>query len=178
MSANAIAQALDAMTARFTDMPEKARIQVPAAVSTLKTGLVCQTRGPNGEAITTDMSPAMGGTGTAPNPGWLLRAAMSSCTATVIASRAAQLGITLTELEVSVHGDTDLRGLLGMDPTVSAAITNQVMKVRIASNNASAAVLDEIVHWAESHSPVGCTVCSGNPCTLEVEVLPSSGQCD
>ena len=174
MSANAIAQALDAMTARFTEMPEKARVQVPAAVSTMVSGLVCQTRGPNGESITTDMAPAMGGTGTAPNPGWLLRAAMSSCTATVIASRAAQMGVPLTELEVSVQGETDLRGLLGLDPTVSAAITNQVMRVRIASSNASAEVLEEIVRWAEAHSPVGCTVCSGNECALEVEVLPSA----
>ena len=98
---------------------------------------------------------------------------VSSCAATGIASRAARLGITLSTLEVSVQGETDLRGLLGLDPSVSAAITNQVMKVRIASSDATPEVLRDIVEWAEAHSPVGCTVCSGNEYRLEVEVLSS-----
>lgn len=172
MPANPIAQALDALSARFTAMPEAAKVKAPPAVSTLVSGLVCETRGPNGELIKTDMPAAMGGTGTAPNPGWLLRAALSSCAATGIASRAAQLGVTLTTLEVSVQGEADLRGVLGLDPSVSAAMTGQVMKVKIASEDAAPEVLAEIVRWAEDHSPVGCTVCGGNEYSLEVEVLP------
>lgn len=171
MTAHPIAQALDALRARFTAAPEKARVQTPAAVSTLVGGLVCETRGPNGESIKTDMAPAMGGTGSAPNPGWLMRAAMASCTATMIASRAAQRGVTLTALEVSVQGETDLRGMLGLDPDISAAMTHQVMRVRIASDNTARDDLEALVRWAEAHSPVGCTVCSGLGCALEVEVV-------
>jgi len=47
------------------------------------------------------MSKELGGGGSAPSPGWLLRAALASCDATVIAIRAAQLGVTPTALEVT-----------------------------------------------------------------------------
>ena len=54
--------------------------------------------GSHGETVITDMPTAMGGDGAGPNPGWLLRASMASCTATAIAMRAARLGITLSRL--------------------------------------------------------------------------------
>ncbi|MEO7244375.1 MAG: OsmC family protein [Rubrivivax sp.] len=173
MSANTIGEALDALSARFTAMPEAARVKTPAAVSTLVSGLVFETRGPNGELIRTDVPAPMGGTGTGPNPGWLMRAALASCAATGIASRAARLGVKLKALEVSVQGEADLRGALGLDPSVSAAFTGQVMKVKIASDDATPQVLEEIVRWAEEHSPVGRTLCSGNNYAVEIDVLPN-----
>jgi uncharacterized OsmC-like protein len=53
----------------------------------------------------------MGGAAAGPNPGWLLRSALASCSATVIAMRAASLGMALESLEVTVETDSDLRGL-------------------------------------------------------------------
>jgi len=64
----------------------------------------------------------MGGGGTAPNPGWLMRAALASCNATGIATQAAKAGIPLTRLEVSVSSETDGRGVLGLDERISPAM--------------------------------------------------------
>jgi len=172
MPTNEISRALDALSARFTAAPDAARIKGTPAVARITEGLVCEARGPSGEYIKTDMPPSMGGSGTAPNPGWLLRASMASCTAIMIASRAARLGVPLSFLEVSVNGDSDLRGMLGLDPDVSAGQSNLTMKVRVASADATPQALEEIVRWAEGHSPVGCTVCSGCSTELQVEVLP------
>jgi hypothetical protein len=32
--------------------------------------------------------------------------------------------------------------------------------------------LEELVHWADAHSPVGCTICSDEGYELQVEVVP------
>lgn len=173
MSGEAIKQALEKLDARYTAQPETARVKSAPATARLISGLVCETVGPNGERVVTDMPPAMGGTATGPNPGWLLRAAMASCAATVIASRAARLGIGLKMLEVSVHAESDLRGVLGLDPGTSARMLGQRMKVRIASDDASAQALEDLVRWADAHSPVGCTICSNEGYALQVEVVPA-----
>lgn len=99
----------------------QARSTDSAATATLVDRLVVRVTGPRGETITTDMVPSVGGTATAPSPGWLLRAAEASCVVTLIAMRAAVLGITLDELEVSVDSESDDRGLLGIDDDVPAA---------------------------------------------------------
>jgi uncharacterized OsmC-like protein len=117
------------------------------------------------------MPPALGGAASAPNPGWLLRGALASCTATVIAMRAAKLGIALERLEVTAETDSDLRGILGMDERVSAGHHSVRMKVKIASPSAAPQALRELVEWAEAHSPVGCTLKGAPKSSLEIEVL-------
>ena len=119
------------------------------------------------------MPPAMGGTAAGPNPGWLLRSALASRTATVIAMRAAKLGVTLDTLEVTAESDSDNRGILGPDESVSAGLGAVRTKVKIGGN-AGPDALREIVAWADAHSPVGCTVRRASACSLEVEVRPSS----
>lgn len=117
--------------------------------------------------------PAMARAKNAPataNPGWLLRGALASCTATVIAMRAAKLGIALQALEVSVESESDSRGILALDDKVSAALGSVRTKVKVRGD-ADAATLRELVAWAEAHSPVGCTVRQPAACSLEVEVL-------
>ena len=113
----------------------------------------------------------MGGNASGPNPGWLLRGAMASCTATVIAMRAAKLGVVLTSLEVTVETDSDLRGILGLDDDVSAGHGPVRMKVEISAPTVSPDVLREIVAWADRHSPVTCTVRQAPQCSLEIRVV-------
>jgi uncharacterized OsmC-like protein len=119
----------------------------------------------------TDMPPPLGGEGSAPNPGWLLRAALASCNATMIAMRAAQLGITLETLEVTVMGESDVRGLLGTDETVSAGLFGLRTHVKIGAIGASPEQIHQIVSWAEAHSPIGCTVRDAQTTAVEVEVV-------
>jgi uncharacterized OsmC-like protein len=104
------------------------------------------------------MPAPLGGGATAPTPGWLLRAALANCDATVIAMRAAQLGIALERLEVTVSSTSDDRGILGISESVPAGPLSMRVSIRIAAGGVTAEELRELVHWGEEHSPVGDTV--------------------
>lgn len=166
-----IREALERLGASISVQPAKARAKNAPATARLTEGLRCELSGPYNERLVTDMPPAMGGTASGPNPGWLLRGALASCTATVIAMRAAKLGVVLSNLEVTVETDSDLRGILGLDENVSAGHGPVRMKVRIGSGSASSEALREIVAWADAHSPVTCTVRGSPACSLEIEVV-------
>ena len=166
-----VKEAMDKLSAALSADPAKARAKNVPATARLVEGLRCELSGPYNERLITDMAPAMGGAASGPNPGWLLRGALASCTATVIAMRAAKLGVDLDSLEVTVETDSDLRGILGLDENVSAGHGPVRIKVRIGAPNASPEVLREIVTWADSHSPVTCTVREAPACSLEIEVV-------
>jgi uncharacterized OsmC-like protein len=170
MSVPRIREAIERTSAAISADPAKARAKNAPATARLTEGLQCEVSGPYGEKLRTDMPPAMGGAAAAPNPGWVLRGAMASCTATVIAMRAAKLGVALKTLEVTVESESDNRGILGLDAAVSAGLSAVRTRVKIAGD-ADAAVLRDVVAWGEAHSPVGCTVRHGPACSLEVEVV-------
>ena len=165
-----IKQAIETLSAGIAADPAKAKAKGMAATARLVDGLRCEITGFGDQPFASDMPSAMGGESSAPNPGWYLRSAMASCTATVIAMRAAKLGVELSQLEVTVDGESDLRGILGMDEKVSAGQSAMRMKVKIAAHGASPQALREIVSWAEAHSPVSCTVRKAPALSLEVEV--------
>jgi len=80
-------------------------------------------------------------------------------------------GVTLTLLEVSVSSESDSRGLLGSDASVSAGLFGLRTHVKIGAEDATADQLREIVQWADVHSPVGCTIRQSPMNAIEVEVL-------
>ena len=158
MENSAIATALNSLSQAFETNPEKARARYASATATLVNGLKCRVTGPSGEGIETDMPGSMGGGGSSPNPGWFFRASLAACCTTMIAAQAARLGIALTELQVAVSGEGDHRGMLGIGGNVSAGHSAIRTDVRIAAENASPDQLEQLVRWADEHSPVGCTV--------------------
>ena len=166
-----IAEAIQKLSAALSADPAKARARNMPATARLIDGVRCEVTGPYGQKLVTDMPPAMGGEASGPNPGWLLRGALASCTATVIAMRAAKLGITLSRLEVDVETDSDLRGILGLDEDISAGHGPVRIKIKVGAPNVSPDVLREIVEWADRHSPVNCTVRQAPECLLEIEVV-------
>jgi uncharacterized OsmC-like protein len=170
MSTSNIAESIRKLSETITADPSKARAKNAPATARLVDGLKFELTGPYNEPLVTDMAPAVGGTASGPNPGWLMRGAMASCTATVIAMRAAKLGIDLENLEVTAETDSDLRGILGLDESVTAGHGPVRIKVKISSPNAAPDVLRELVEWADGHSPVTCTVRNGPECKLEIEV--------
>ena len=125
--------------------------------------------GPAGETLLTDMPAGVGGGATAPNPGWLMRAALASCNATCIAMRAARQGVNLTKLEVTVSSESDNRGMLGLDESVSAGLQDLRVQVHISAPGTSAEELGELARWACSHSPVGCTDAPSARVEVQVE---------
>jgi uncharacterized OsmC-like protein len=171
MSAVNINEAIEKTSRMLAEQPEKAKSKNVPATARLLDGLRCEVTGPNGETLHTDMPPAMGGAASAPNPGWVLRAAVASCTATVIAMRAARLGIDLTTLEVTIESYSDNRGLLGLDDKISAGLSSLQTRVKIGAADAPADHLREIAQWGDRHSPVACTTRIPPGFALEVEVV-------
>ena len=90
-----------------------------------------------------------------------MRAGLAACIATMIATRAAQLGITLDLLEVTILSEVDYRGVLGLDDSVIPAMTNLRPEIKISAAGVPQAVLSEIVRWGEEHSPVARTIKAG-----------------
>jgi uncharacterized OsmC-like protein len=171
MSAVNIRDALEKLDHAIATDPGKARAKGTPATARLVEGLRCEVTGPKGETVYSDMPAPMGRAASAPNPGWLLRGAMASCTATCIAMRAARLGIALKTLEITVESDSDHRGILGLDDRISAGYSALRMRARIGAEGVGPAELRALVEWSDAHSPVGCTVRQAPPISLEVEVV-------
>ena len=171
MTLSPIASAWNNFSETIRAHPEKGRAKYAPATAALVNGLKCRVTGPSGERIETDMPAALGGSGSGPNPGWFFRASLAACCATVIAAQAARLGIHLAKLEVTVEGEGDNRGMLGLDDTISAGHSAIRTHVRISAQNAGFEELEKLVQWAAAHSPVGCTVHNAPTSTLNVEVI-------
>ena len=155
MDADRIKQSVQALQDFFAADPQRAVSADKSATATIESGLRARAIGPKGECLVTDMPAGIGGENTAPTPGWYLRAALANCDATMIALRAAQLGIALTKLEVTVDSDSDNRGLISEGTEIPPGPLGFHITVRIAADGVSAEALRDLVRWAESHSPVG-----------------------
>jgi uncharacterized OsmC-like protein len=165
-----IQQSIEGVIRFYSEHPEKALSTDKAAVAVIQEGLRCKAEGPNGAVLISDMPRGIGGGGAAPTPGWFFRAALATCDATVIAMRAAQLGVVLTRLKVTVDSQSDDRGLLGVGDAVPPGPLSMRVHVLIAAEGASPDQLRQIVEWAESHSPVGDAVRRAIPSSTEVEI--------
>ncbi|MBS0343882.1 MAG: OsmC family protein [Proteobacteria bacterium] len=165
-----IRQAIEGVAGFFTKHPEKALSTDTAAVATIEDGLRCRAVGSNGAILVTDMPKGIGGGGAAPTPGWYLRAALATCDATVIALRAAQLGIVLSQLEVTVDSVSDDRGILGLGDDIPAGPQSMRVRVLIAAEGVAPEMLCHIVEWAVSHSPVADAVRRAIPSIMEISI--------
>jgi uncharacterized OsmC-like protein len=164
-----IREAIEKVSKIIADQPEKARAKNAPATAVFEGELRCRVIGPAGETLQTDMPVSVGGGATAPAPGWLMRAALASCNATCIAMRAAQLGVNLTKLEVTVSSETDNRGMLGLNDGISAGMQGLRSQVKISAPGMSAEELKKLVHWGASHSPVGCT--NATSANVDIEIV-------
>jgi uncharacterized OsmC-like protein len=154
--------------------PDEARYTDTAATATVAEGLRCRVVGPHGATLISDMSPGVGGGGSAPSPGWLLRAAHAACDATLIAMRAAEEGIELSRLEVTVDSKSDDRGLLGMDDSTPAGPLSTRVRISVKAKGVPESKLREMVEWARHHSPVDEAMLRAVPVSVEVETAPAS----
>jgi uncharacterized OsmC-like protein len=161
-----IRSALENVAGYLAENPDEATEVDAPATATLANGLSCRVEGPLGE-LTTDMSTALGGGGSAPSPGWVLRAALASCDATLVAMEAARSGIELTKLSVTVVSESDNRGVLGVGDAPPGPLSMRV-RIELAASNAGEDELRELVHRAESHSAVLDAVSRAVPVTTEV----------
>ena len=78
------------------------------------------------------------GTNTAPNPQETLMAALNACMMVGYVVGAAVEGITLEKVEIETRGELDLRGFLGIDPTVRPGYESMQYTVRIKGDGTPA----------------------------------------
>lgn len=168
MSQSEIAQAITRSRQYLNDRPEKACSRDSKATAVLEEGLRVRVEGPRGWSLVTDMAPGVGGKGSAPTPGWMLRSASAACLASLIAMRAAEKGVDLSLLEVEVDSESDNRGLLGLGDDIPAGPLGLRTLVRVAAADADDATLRDIVQWADEHSPVDDAVRRAVPVELVV----------
>lgn len=163
-----IRTALQGASAYLTEHPHQAEYTDSAATATLESGLRVAVTGPGGESLATDMPTSVGGGASAPSAGWLLRAAEAACVTTLIAMRAAALGVALGRVEVVADSRSDDRGILGLAADVPAGPLSARIAVRVAADGVAPADLEAIVHWAVSHCPVVDAVRRATPVSVEI----------
>jgi uncharacterized OsmC-like protein len=149
----AIRNAIETASGYLREHPDAATGTDAAATAVREDGLRFRVEGPTGQ-VTSDMSESVGGGATAPTPGWLLRAALASCDATLVAMEAARDNIELSDLKVIVESESDFRGVLGIDASVNPGPVAVRVRIELTAPDATEDQLREIVQRAEAHSPV------------------------
>src|SRR5690606_17519371 len=100
------------------------------------------------------------------NPVEFLLHALAGCVTTTFVLHATARGIRIDEITSSLDGDLDLRGLLGLDDSVSPAYREVRIKMDIKAD-CSDAELDDLLAYTKEHSPVCNTVCRPIPVVIE-----------
>jgi uncharacterized OsmC-like protein len=165
---DAIRTALEGAIGYLGDHPDEARYTDSLATARVEGGLRVVVDGPNGERLETDMPGAVGGGGSAPSPGWFLRASVAACAASLATMRAAQLGLTGFHCEVEVDSESDDRGILGMDASTPAGPLSMRIHFRMAADGTGLDQLEELAVYAVDHCPVADAVKRGVPVHIEV----------
>ena len=97
------------------------------------------------------------GTDTAPNPVEFLLHALTACVTTSLVYHAAAKGIRIESVESRTEGDIDLRGFLGIDPTVPKGFQNIRIAFKIKADVPDEQ-LEELCRLGPTFSPVHDTV--------------------
>jgi uncharacterized OsmC-like protein len=100
------------------------------------------------------------------NPVEFLLHSLAGCVTTTIVLHAAARGIRIEELSTQLEGDIDLRGLLGLDDSVPPGYEQIRIKINVKAD-CSDEELDDLLGYAQEHSPVCNTVCRPIPVKVE-----------
>jgi uncharacterized OsmC-like protein len=156
MAKEHIGSSIEAAVRYLSEHPDEARYTDSTATARLEAGLRFRVSGPGGEEVATDMPSAVGGSGAAPSPGWLFRAAVASCVGSLVVMEAARDDVVVTDLEVVVDSESDDRGILGMDPSVPAGPLR--MRIGVRASRVDPGALERIVDRAVARCPVSDAV--------------------
>lgn len=96
------------------------------------------------------------------NPVEFLLHALAGCVTTTFVLHAMARGITIRTLSTQLEGDLDLQGLLGLDETVTPGY-EQIRISMAVEADCSDEELEDLLRYAERHSPVCNTVCRPVP---------------
>jgi uncharacterized OsmC-like protein len=170
MNASEIQQAIEEVEQFLQNAPDRGPQTDVPATATIEGGLKCRIDSPNGNAIYTDMPASVGGGASANSPGWHLRAALASCDATLLAMRAARLGLQLDSIQVRVEASSDGRGMF-LDEGVSPGSSQMRLYFKISAATVPREQIEVLVHWVEQHSPVGADITRALEVPSEIEFI-------
>jgi uncharacterized OsmC-like protein len=159
--------AIESAVLYLTDHPDEAHYTDSAATAILEDGLRCRVEGPDRASVVTDMPESVGGGNAAPSPGWLFRAALASCVATLIAMESAREDISLDTLEATVDSESDDRGILAIDASVPSGPLSVRIRVRAQTRDERGA-FQQVVDRAIRLCPVFDVATRAIPVTLEI----------
>jgi len=110
--------------------------------------------------------PVLLGNNEGANPVEFLLHALAGCVTTTFVLHAMARGISIQKLSTELEGDLDLRGLLGLDETVSPGYEQIRIRMHVEAD-CSDEELDDLLAYSQQHSPVCNTVCRPVPVTVE-----------
>ena len=110
--------------------------------------------------------PVLLGNNEGANPVEFLLHALAGCVTTTLITHATARGITIQELSAELEGDLDVRGLLGLDDSVSPAYEQIRIRMNVKAD-CSDEELEDLLAYSQQHSPVCNTVCRPVPIKIE-----------
>ena len=120
--------------------------------------------------LNTDEPPVLLGSDEGANPGETLMHALAACVTSAIVFHAAARGVAIEKIESTIEGDVDLRGFLGLDPSVRNGFEQIRMKLKIKADVPDAE-LQELCELGPTYSPVYDSVTNGLPVHVSAERL-------
>jgi uncharacterized OsmC-like protein len=134
-----VAQRQAALRALYAERPQEALTHKSARTTSAEAAATDPFHGEvevgdgYGTSLRFGLDRSIGGLSDAPNPGDLLCAALAACQDGAIRMIANLLGVELTELEVEVSGQLDVRGCLGADSGVRVGFEALECKVHLTA---------------------------------------------
>jgi uncharacterized OsmC-like protein len=116
--------------------------------------------------LTNGEPPVLLGNNEGANPVEFLLHALAGCVTTTFVLHAMARGIAIRELSTELAGDLDLQGLLGLDDSVQAGYEQIRIRIHVRAD-CSEQQLDDLLAYAQQHSPVCNTVCRPVPVVIE-----------
>lgn len=108
--------------------------------------------------LTVDVPPSIGGGGIGPTPGALLRSALTSCVAIGVKLWAARADVFIDHIRVSLEGDVDARGELGVDDDIAPGFLDMRLNIAVRSP-APRTDVEAVIERSLKYSPL-FDVCS------------------
>jgi uncharacterized OsmC-like protein len=103
----------------------------------------------------------------APTPSEFLLHALAACLTAGLVNIAAARGITLTDVESTVSGDIDLRGILGLSDEVRNGFDQIRVSFKVRGDDPDR--LRQVVEQSRARSAVFDIVTNGVPVTIDVD---------
>ena len=110
--------------------------------------------------------PVLLGNNESANPAEFLLHSLAGCVTTTFVLHAVARGITIRKISTYLEGEVDLRGLLGLDESIPAGYEQIRIRIDVKAD-CSDAELDDLLAYAQHHSPICNTICRPVPVTVE-----------